>query len=180
MGFDSAFKKVVLIEGGYSDNPADSGGKTMYGVTEAVARAAGFSGLMRDLSPSQARSIYKARYWDVLRLDDVDELSPSVAHEVFDTAVNCGVGVAGTFLQRALNALNRQEKDYDDIVADGIVGLMTLAALRAYLKKRGNEGELVMMRALNSLQGARYIELAERREKDEQFLYGWMLNRVVI
>jgi len=35
-----------------------------------------------------------------------------------------------------------------------------------------------MVLALNCLQGAFYVELAEKREKDERFVYGWLLNRV--
>ena len=40
------------------------------------------------------------------------------------------------------------------------------------------DGEVVLVRALNSLQGAFYVELAEKRQKDEAFVYGWLLNRV--
>jgi lysozyme family protein len=41
MSFDSAFQKVIMVEGGYSDHPSDTGGKTQFGITEAVARANG-------------------------------------------------------------------------------------------------------------------------------------------
>ena len=58
------------------------------------------------------------------------------------------------------------------------MGPSTLKALNAYLTKRGTQGELVLLRALNCLQGAFYIELVERRYKDEVFIYGWLLNRV--
>ena len=61
MSFDTEFQRVVLIEGGYSDNPLDSGGKTKYGITEAVARAYGYTGEMRDLPLSVARAIYHER-----------------------------------------------------------------------------------------------------------------------
>ena len=53
----------------------------------------------------------------------------------------------------------------------------TVAALTAYMQKRGVEGEGVLLKALNSLQGAYYIALAEKRETDESFEYGWLKNR---
>ena len=51
---------------------------------------------------------------------------------------------------------------------------------RLYLQRRGKEGELVMLTALNCQQGMRYIELCEARERNEEFVYGWFKNRVVI
>lgn len=180
MTFDAAFRKVVGLEGGYVNDPADSGGETKYGITAAVARANGYAGAMRDMPLHTAQSIYRRQYWDLLRLDDVDALSPSIAHEMFDTAVNQGVTVAGRYLQRSLNALNRQEADYPDVETDGLIGPQTLHALRVFLTRRGPEAEVVLMRALNALQGAGYVELAERRPKDERFAYGWLLNRVAI
>ncbi len=172
--------KILNLEGKYSNNPSDSGGKTMYGITEATARAEGYDGDMKDLPIDIAKSIYYERYWKPLLLDDITVLSGSIASELFDTAVNQGVGKASKYLQRCLNSLNRQGLDYVDIKLDGYVGKQTLAALRSYLNRRGVEGELVMLRCLNCLQGAFYINLAEIREKDEDFLYGWVLKRVVI
>jgi lysozyme family protein len=82
---------------------------------------------------------------------------------------------AGTFLQRALNALNNRGTLYADVVPDGQVGPATLAALEGYLEERDRDA---LLKALNCLQGAFYIELCERREKDEKFLYGWLKHRV--
>jgi hypothetical protein len=36
----------------------------------------------------------------------------------------------------------------------------------------------VMLKTLNCLQGARYIELAEHRQKNEEFVFGWIRARV--
>ncbi|WP_319800296.1 putative peptidoglycan-binding domain-containing protein, partial [Enterobacter hormaechei] len=44
--------------------------------------------------------------------------------------------------------------------------------------KRGGEGEIVLLRALNCSQGQRYLELAEQRPANESFVYGWMRERV--
>lgn len=171
---------IIAVEGGYSDHPSDRGGKTMYGITEAVARKHGFTGPMHELPKSLAFKIYEQTYYRGPNFHLIHELSPAIAEEVTDTGVNMGVGTAAKFLQRALNAFNRQQRDYSDIVVDGAVGQRTITALRAFLGRRGKEGEAVMLTALNSLQGARYVELVERREQNEDFIYGWFKNRVVI
>jgi lysozyme family protein len=178
--FAEALVEVFGIEGGFSDDPSDSGGATRYGITEAVARRHGYTGPMRELPVVTAKAIYRADYWDAQSLDTVAMLSRRIAWELFDTGVNMGTGQAGEFLQMSLNAFNRQAADYPDIEVDGEIGHATLEALTAFLKRRGKDGETVLLRALNALQGAAYIELAERREKDERFVFGWFLQRVKI
>jgi hypothetical protein len=54
----------------------------------------------------------------------------------------------------------------------------TLAALTAFLARRKPHGESVLMKALEALQGERYLDLAERRPANEAFLYGWLANRL--
>lgn len=178
MTFAKCIETVLAHEGGYVNDPRDSGGETNWGVTFAVAQAFGYTGEMRAMTRDQAKQIYKARFWDALLLDDIAALSDDIAAELFDTAVNQGTGRAGEYLQRALNVLNNGGTMYRDIAVDGRVGRITVACLREYLGNRGARGEMVMLRALNSMQGAFYIELAERRAKDEAFVFGWMLNRV--
>ena len=168
---------IIDVEGGYVNDPNDSGGETNFGITVQVARANGYTGDMRDMPREVAFDIYAAKYWDAVRADELVELSEIVADEVVDTAVNMGAGRAIKFLQRALNVLNTQGKLYPDLTVDGAIGPATINALRGYLSTRN---ELVLSRALNCLQGAFYIELAERREKDERFVYGWFKNRVTL
>jgi lysozyme family protein len=171
---------IINQEGGYADHKDDSGGKTRWGVTERVARRHGYRGDMRHLSKAKAFDILTDRYWDSLSLDDVLALSAPIAAEVADSAVNCGARRAAEWLQRCLNVLNRHAALYPDIRVDGDIGPMTLQTLRRYLQARADQGEWVLLRALNVLQGAHYITLAERREKDETFVFGWLKNRVVI
>ena len=180
MSFPSAFRNTVGMEGRYSNNLNDSGGETMFGITSRVARANGYAGAMDQMPIDTARMIYKSQYWDLLKLDNIVSLSERVADELFDTAVNCGAGVAGGFFQSTLNVLNLKGTLYADMKVDGIVGPVTVAAFRAFLGRRGMQGEVVMLKALNCLQGARYVGLAEKREKDEEFVYGWLLNRVAL
>ena len=170
---------LVEREGGYVANPADKGGPTCFGITEAVARANGYRGAMRDLPREEAAAIYSRLYWLRPRFDQVAQRSARIAAELFDTGANMGPAVAVTFLQRALTALNRNAKDYPDLVPDGRIGPQTLAALDAFLTIRGQaSGETVLLRALEALQGERYLRLAERRPANETFLYGWLANRI--
>ena len=180
MSFDKAFEITLGHEGKYANDPRDSGGETMWGITVAVARKHGYTGPMRLMPLSVAKGIYREDYWNRVRLEDVDELAPRVAEEVFDTGVNCGTKRAVVFLQQCLNALNNQGKLYPDIQADGIIGPATLRALKDYMRIRKLEGELVLLRMLNAMQGAFYIELAARRQKDEAFIYGWFRTRISI
>ena len=182
---DEDFDIDVLIaalidrEGGFSDHPADRGGPTMFGITEAVARAHGFGGAMRDLPRDEAAAIYRRLYWLRPKFDQVAERAPRIAAELFDTGANMGPAVAATFLQRALTALNRNGKDYPDLVPDGRLGPASIAALDAFLDARGKRGgETVLLRALEALQGERYLRLAEKRPANEAFLYGWLANRI--
>jgi lysozyme family protein len=179
VGVDELVEALIEREGGYVSNPADAGGSTRFGITEAVARANGYRGAMRQLPRDEAAAIYKRLYWLRPRLDEVSSRSPRVAAELFDTGANMGPAVAVTFLQRALTALNRNGKDYPDLVPDGRIGPVTLAALDSFLKLRGSgSGETVLLRALEALQGERYLRLAERRPANEAFLYGWLANRI--
>lgn len=171
--------ELIEREGGYSDHPADRGGPTCWGITEAVARAHGYGGTMAELPRADAVAIYTRLYWLRPRFHQVARRAPKVAAELFDTGANMGPGVAATFLQRALTALNRNGRDYPDLVPDGRVGPLTIAALDAFLSVRGaSAGETVLLRALEALQGERYLRLAEKRPANEAFLYGWLANRI--
>ena len=192
MDIDSLIDGLIDREGGYVDHPADKGGPTCFGITLAVARAHGYAGPMRQLPRSEAVAIYTRLYWARPRLDQVASRSGRLAAELFDTGVNMGPAVAITFLQRALTALNRGGSDYPDLVPDGRIGPMTLFALDAFLAARGSSaavgsgagdqhrisGETVLLRALEALQGERYLRLAGRRPANEAFLYGWLANRI--
>jgi typhoid toxin secretion A len=171
---------LLLIEGGYVDDPSDSGGETNFGITEYVARKYGYEGAMKDLPRETAVEIYDARYIEKLRIEEISIIAgDKIAEELFDTGVNMGVARAGEFLQRGLNVLNNQSKLYPDLLVDGGIGGKTLSALHAFIDKRKEEGKTVLHSMLNSLQGSFYVQLGERRVKDEKFMYGWFKNRIV-
>jgi len=117
MNFLTAFDKLLEHEGDFSDHPADPGGKTRYGVTEAVAREVGYRGDMRELPLELAQRIYKDRYWDAVQ---AEALPADIRYIVFDGAVNSGVVQSARWLQRACGV-----KD------DGVIGPVTIRAANA-------------------------------------------------
>ena len=178
MDVTSLIDEVIAREGGYSNHPADKGGPTRWGVTEAVARAHGYRGDMRAYPREDAVAVYRRIYWLRPGFDRIAEHAAKLAAELFDTGINMGPPVAAGFLQRALNALNRGATDYADIPIDRRIGEATLAALRGFLARRGAAGETVLLKAIEALQGERYLRLAEQRPANEAFLYGWLANRL--
>lgn len=114
--FDDAFARLLENEGGYSNRPAseDPGGETMYGVTLKVARAWGYLGPMKDLTIDTAKQIAKACYWTP---NKCDQLPPTIAFHVFDSAYNGGPAVK--WLQQAAG-----------VTVDGVIGAKTVAAVR--------------------------------------------------
>jgi lysozyme family protein len=178
MDIDQLIDDVIGREGGFSNHPADRGGPTRWGITEAVARAHGYRGVMRAFPRTEAESIYKRIYWTRPGFDRIATIAPAIAAELFDTGVNMGPAVAVSFLQRALNALNRGSADYPDLVPGTRIDDATVAALEAFIAKRAPHGERVLIKALEALQGERYLDLAERRPANEAFLYGWLANRL--
>jgi lysozyme family protein len=117
MNFDTAFGKLLGHEGDFSDHPDDPGGKTRFGITEAVAREMGYRGDMRELPLDLAKRIYRERYWTAVR---ADELPAGIRYAMFDAAVNSGPGQAVRWLQRAVG-----------VPDDGALGPRTLAAAGA-------------------------------------------------
>lgn len=114
MTFDEAFDRLMTFEGGYSNNSADPGAETMWGVTARVARAEGFIGDMRSMPKETAKAIARKRYWDPVRCDELPE---AIRYAMFDCAYNSGPAQAIKFLQRAVGTN-----------PDGVIGAVTLAA----------------------------------------------------
>ncbi len=126
MSFERALAFVLSQEGGFSDNAKDPGGATNFGITRAtLSKWRGKSVTRRDvqsLTRREASSIYHRQYWQRCKCD---QLPPALAFLMFDTAVNQGVGRATRFLQKSI-----------DTKVDGIIGPMTLAAVRRREPKR--------------------------------------------
>lgn len=172
--FNLAVKKVLEKEGVFSNHPKDTGGKTKYGITERRFRQALALGVIQgverieDLTIAQAMEIYRRFEWATLWLDQVDD--QEIAEEVFDTAVNCGMGIASRILQETLRVYDR------GIVVDGVVGPVTIGTVNRLSRTRHRNA---VLKTLNILQGYRYFRLAT--DNPDQYLWaydGWVNNRV--
>ena len=176
-------KALTEESGKYTNNPNDPGGPTRWGVT--LAELAEFRGRpvsasdVAMLTQSEAWSILYAKYVHAPKFDQVVKISTSIGAKLIDAGINIGQPTVAMYLQRCLNAFNLRGTKYPDMKVDGVVGAGTLSALVIYLAWRGAEGEKVLLEALNCLQGEHYIELAEKRPQDTEFVYGWILQRVV-
>ena len=120
--FDAALKAILHHEGGFVNHPADPGGMTNLGVTKRVWEE--WVGhevdekTMRALTPEIVAPMYKAKYWDKIKGDDLPE---GVDYTVFDAAVNSGPGRAAKWLQACVG-----------VEPDGGIGPKTLAAVAAF------------------------------------------------
>jgi lysozyme family protein len=117
--FPQCFALVLKNEGGYVDNPADPGGATNLGCTKATWEAWVGHPVTKDdikaLTPNDVMPLYKAKYWDTIKGDDLPE---GVDYAVFDYAINSGPSRAAKALQSVLS-----------VNVDGQIGDATLRAL---------------------------------------------------
>lgn len=123
--FESSLKHLLAHEGGWSDHPSDPGGATMKGVTLQVFREFKRNPHitkeeLRNISDEDLASLYKKRYWDACRCD---ELVSGLDYTVFDCAVNSGPGRAIKFLQSCVG-----------VNPDGGFGSVTMAAVAQFQK----------------------------------------------
>ncbi len=182
MTVDAIINGVIEREGdAFTNDPADRGGPTKYGITlNTLARARGEPVTAADverLTRHEAFAIYEWLYVQKVGFDRLVGVSPQLGEELIDMGVNMGPPVAVMILQRALNALNNEERLYPDVRVDGDLGPATLESLRMYLKARGTEGLAVLLRALLGMKIARYVAITENRKSNERFLYGWLRTR---
>lgn len=120
--FSKSLAAVLVHEGGFVNDPVDPGGATNKGVTQAVYdswRATHGQAVrsVRHIEQAELLGIYKLRYWDQVRGDD---LPSGVDYAVFDYAVNSGVSRASKYLQAVVGAAQ-----------DGKIGSQTIAAVKA-------------------------------------------------
>jgi lysozyme family protein len=119
--FPKSLAAVLVHEGGFVNNPKDPGGMTNLGCTKAVWQEhCGHEvdeKAMRALTPNDVGPLYKTKYWDKIK---GDELPNGVDYVVFDAAINSGPGRATKWLQACVG-----------VEPDGGIGPKTLAAVRA-------------------------------------------------
>ena len=159
--FEKIFDYLLKVEGGYSNDKYDKGGKTKYGIIEEEARKFGYKGDMQDLTKDFAKNIYLKKYYLGNKLDKV--LNDKVALSVCDFIVNGGAWGAKK-AQAALNELGF------DLRVDGILGTKSLAALNEVDENK-------FLEKYHDLQRRYYRVLAANKPSQKKFLTGW-LNRV--
>lgn len=196
--FEQAHKIVMAHEGGYANDPDDNGGETYKGISRknfpkwlgwvivdvvknetkknahffAVPIDALNNALSQDEKLQYAvHSFYKNTFWDALSLDQVN--NQAIALELYDTAVNMGIGRASEFLQVALNVSNNNGKAYPDLLEDYKIGSKTINCLNAH------SSPSLILKLLNVQQGAKYIDIMRANKTQEKYLKGWF-NRVAI
>ena len=117
---DDLINDLMIVEGGYVNNPDDLGGPTKYGITqETLADWRGHYVTAIDvrlLSEREAFNIYENVYWIEPKICDLG-LSEVLEGMVFDAGVNHGVSRSIKFLQTALG-----------LTADGVIGPNTIGA----------------------------------------------------
>lgn len=186
--FDTTLVNPLLErEGGekFTDHPSDRGGPTKWGVTAAklgeyrkLGRAA-TAAEVRALERPEAVQIYRQEFFVNPGIDKVAAVSPRIAEEFFDTAVNMGPGRPSKWLQRSLNLCNRRGTDYPDISVDGDVGPGTIRALQSLVQRRGQRAaEDLILKCMNGFQFNEYVRLAEGSADQEDFFVGWVAGRI--
>lgn len=113
MTFDEAFARLIGHEGGEVNDPRDPGGHTKFGISKRAYPDVNIA----SLTVESAKAIYLRDYWQRAQADQYDG---AIAFQVFDSAVNSGIGNAIRFLQRAVG-----------VADDGQVGPLTLRAVNA-------------------------------------------------
>lgn len=166
---------IFYFEGGYTDQHNDPGGETKYGITKAVAIEYGYTGAIKDLSKEVAYEIYKNKFIIKPGYSNLLDLSPALTHKLVDAGVNVGTSRSSFWFQKALNSLNRDSKDYQEIDEDGVCGKQTINAYKALVDKRGNVLACqLMIKLIDAQQATHYMNLKNLKE----YTVGWVINRV--
>ena len=156
--FGPALDFLLPHEGGYSNHPADKGGPTNYGITEATARRYGYQGDMRDLPLETAGEVYASEYWPGLE----NVVNQAVASKILDLRANFGVSGGNLVAQQAVNAIVEPPT-----AEDGRWGPDTLESINA-------ADPAQLLDELAAAAAARYQAIADRDPSQEVFLRGWM------
>lgn len=155
--FPPALKELLKHEGGYVNHPSDPGGRTNLGVTQRVWEAwtgkRATEAAMRALTPEAVAPLYRKHYWNAVQ---ADELPGGLALNVFDFGVNAGPKRAVQFLQQLAGTM-----------VDGVIGPMTVAAVRKHVAK---VGEAAAIRAYSELRRHYY----RTRKTFPTFGKGWL------
>ena len=166
---------IIFVEGGYTDDSFDPGGKTKFGITEKVAREYGYTGSMEDLTKDTATDIYSTLYVYQPNFDKFIEINPAIAHKLINSGVNVGTVRVTYWLQSSLNLYSRAGRDYKKITEDGVLGDDTIRAYKDLERIRGKETACsLVLKALDANQLAHYASLTSL----SRYIVGWVDKRI--
>lgn len=160
--FECAFAYTLGNEGGYVDDPSDTGGPTKWGITQkSLSEYLTFKVSPRDvqdLTLSTAKSFYMTKYWLPLSCNKMADEGIAIA--IFDTGVLYGVGEAGILTQDAINLCGV------GIVADGKMGPKTIVKLNQITRASFLENLITLIMH-------RIDTVIKYNPIDEKFRQGW-------
>lgn len=180
--FYVAHEKTTIIEGGYVNDSIDIGKETYRGISRVYfPNWEGWKIIDKYKENTTLRknqyidntelnamveAFYKKYFWDPNKLDLIS--CQEIANELFDTGVNMGLKPAVIFLQKALNLLNRNEKDYKDLKVDGVIGNVTIGITNKFRNHKA------LLKAMNGLQFMKYVAICKTKPEQEKFFLGWL------
>ena len=116
--YNDALRRLLIHEGGYSNDAADPGGPTNFGITifdyRKYVKPGPTAADVRAMKLDEAKAIYRAKYWNAQRCDD---LPAGVDYAVFDYGVNSGIGRSGKVLRRVLKLPDNSSAVNDAVIA---------------------------------------------------------------
>lgn len=169
--FNIAFEKMLSHEGGYSNDPDDSGGETYKGISRAHHK--NWSGWSRidkykgkpdflsiidkdDLLQNEIEEFYRSNFWSPLNADQIS--NQTIANSIFDFGVNAGIATSVRLIQSIIGTK-----------ADGIIGEQTV--------KRLNSIDFSYVQAAFTVAKMEYyIHIIKQRPTNKKYLYGWIIR----
>lgn len=162
--FSKALKAVLKNEGGYVNDPDDSGGETYKGIArnmwpkwdgwQIIDSTPKFNLDFNQDLQNLVSDFYRKNFWNAVNADLIE--SDAIATSIFDFAVNAGTKTAVMLAQSVVDA-----------VQDGELGKNTANAINSMDAEKFLAGyQLAKI--------ARYIAICKKNPKNRKFFYGWV------
>lgn len=165
--FELAYKTTLENEGGYVNDPNDSGGETYKGISRnnwskwegwtKIDIAKTKPGFPNNLNiESDVFEFYQVNFWNRLRADQIE--NQQIAESIFDFAVNAGIGTAVSLAQMVVGAKS-----------DGVIGPITIEAINKYNPE-------LFLAEFTLAKIARYVSIVKRRPENKKYFYSWIVR----
>lgn len=164
--FNSAIEIVLKHEGGFVNDPRDSGGATNYGISLRFYRQVKPNATVadiRNLTKDDAKQVYYQTWWIPNKFGDIND--QTIATKIFDLAINMGSSQAFKITQRAINSTSNS-----NLVVDGVFGAKSLAAINQYTT---TEQQQKLITAISDQAWKFYQQVIANNPKNSAFSKGW-------